>query len=226
MNLPAAELAHHEIKSACFLGLELLVGPDVLVPRSETELLGREAIRLLQSLRGAPKVIDMCCGSGNLALAIASHVHSARVWGSDLTDSTVRTALANVRRLGLEERVSVAQGDMFLPLRGSGLEEATDLVVSNPPYFSTSRLEGQRAELLEKEPREAFDGGPYGIAILQRVINDARDFLRTGGWIAFEFGLGQERQVAALVQRARAYGDLTMVNDAAGRPRVALATKL
>jgi methylase of polypeptide subunit release factors len=97
--------------------------------------------------------------------------------------------------------------------------------MSNPPYISTGRLEGDRAHLLDGEPREAFDGGPYGISIHQRLAAEAPAFLKPGGWLAFEFGGGQERQVLALMTRARAYGPVELVNDAEGRPRVACAQK-
>jgi release factor glutamine methyltransferase len=95
----------------------------------------------------------------------------------------------------------------------------------NPPYISTSRLEGDRSYLLGAEPREAFDGGPYGLSIHQRVIRDALDFLRPGGAIAIEFGLGQERQLTSLFKRSKGYDAPAFVIDAQGVPRVVTAQK-
>jgi release factor glutamine methyltransferase len=95
----------------------------------------------------------------------------------------------------------------------------------NPPYISTTRLEGERAHLLEAEPREAFDGGPYGISIMQRLVTEALPFLREDGWIAFEFGLGQERQAKLLIDRTKGYGAVQFRCDPDGAPRVALAQK-
>lgn len=208
-----------------FMGIELELGPDVLVPREETEILGNTALALLPADAPAT-VIDMCCGSGNLALGIASHRPRTTVWGADLTDSTVATARRNVERLGLDGRVTIMQGDLFAGLADQGLEGAVDLVVCNPPYISTGRLENESAHLLESEPREAFDGGPYGIAIHQRLVREALAYLKPGGWLAFEFGLGQERQAAALLTRTKAYEPAVFVEDAEGRPRVAKARKL
>lgn len=208
-----------------FMGIELEVGPDVLVPREETEILGNTALGLLPTDAPAT-VIDMCCGSGNLALGIASHRPQTTVWGADLTDSTVAAARRNVDRLELGNRVTIMQGDLFASLADQGLEGVADLIVCNPPYISTGRLENESAHLLEKEPREAFDGGPYGIAIHQRLVRDAVAFLKPGGWLAFEFGLGQERQAAALLTRAKAYEPVVFIEDAEGRPRVARARKL
>jgi len=209
-----------------FMDIELELAPDVLVPRAETELLGRHAVEALGAPEAGSVVVDMCCGSGNLALAIADAVPSARVWGADLTDGTVALARRNVRRLGLGDRVSIRQGDLFAALAGDGLEGRVDMVVCNPPYISTARLEGESAHLLDSEPREAFDGGPYGISIQQRLIRDAAAFLRPGGWLMFEFGEGQDRQVAALLSRAKAYAPVEFARDEAGRPRVAMTRRL
>jgi release factor glutamine methyltransferase len=208
-----------------FMGVELLVDPGALVPREETEILGRTALGVLQALDVAePRVIDMCCGAGNLACALAVKVPSVRVWGSDLTDGCVHLARRNVERLGLGDRVTIAQGDLFTSLVDQEIEGTIDVIVCNPPYISTSRLtEGDRRKLLEHEPREAFDGGPYGLSIHQRVIKDARAFLRPGGHVLFEFGLGQDRQLAALFKRSRAYGEVQFESDADGNPRVAHA---
>jgi release factor glutamine methyltransferase len=203
-----------------FMELELLAAPGTLVPRAETELLGRAA---LAALRGcaAPRVIDMCCGSGNLACAIARHRPTARVWASDLTDPCVALARRNAAFTGVQDRVFVAQGDLFAGLAGLDLEGSIDAVVCNPPYISQAKLAGERSALLQHEPREAFDGGPYGLSIQSRVVKEALPFLRPGGVLLFEIGLGQERQVRMLFERARAYGEIQSISNVAGVVRVA-----
>jgi release factor glutamine methyltransferase len=210
---------------ATFMGVELLVNAEVLAPREETELLGRAAIELLRERGDDPVVIDMCCGCGNLGLAVASQIPSAQVWSSDLTEGTIDIARANVERLGLSGRGSVVQGDLFSSLVDPGLEGSVDLVICNPPYISTARPGGDRAHLLESEPREAFDGGPYGISIMQRLVSEALPFLKDGGWLAFEFGAGQERQTALLLKRTRSYSQIQFRSDDEGVPRVALAQR-
>ena len=204
-----------------FMGLELTVAPGALIPREETELLGRTALSIIRRSAGEPaRVIDMCCGSGNLACAIAHHAPHAEIWASDLTEGCVEVARRNVARLGLSGRVHVVQGDLFQGLAGAALGGRVDMIVCNPPYISVKRLEGERAGLLEHEPREAFDGGPYGLSIHQRVIRDATAFLRPGATLLFEVGVGQDRQVEALFRRARAYEDIRAVADASGTGRV------
>jgi len=204
-----------------FMGVEFRVAPGVLVPREETELLGRAALEAIAELGlASPRVVDMCCGAGNLACSIARYVPGAQVWASDLTRQSVAVALDNVRKLGLGTRVRVQQGNLFAGLKALGLEGTVDIIVCNPPYISRQRLQGDRAHLLEHEPREAFDGGPYGFDIHLRVLKDARHFLRPGGVLLFEIGLGQERQVHKLFERALAYDDLRQLTDRSGAVRV------
>jgi release factor glutamine methyltransferase len=202
-----------------FMELELLAAPGTLVPRADTELLGQAA---LTALRGcaAPRVIDMCCGSGNLACAIARHQPTARVWASDLTDPCVALARRNAAFTGVQDRVFVAQGNLFAGLAGLDLEGSIDAVVCNPPYISQAKLAGERSALLQHEPREAFDGGPYGLSIQSRVVKEALPFLRPGGVLLCEIGLGQERQVRMLFERTRAYEELQSISNAEGVVRV------
>jgi release factor glutamine methyltransferase len=207
-----------------FMGIELLVAPGALVPRPETELLGTTAIDALHRLnRPASRVIDMCCGAGNLGCAISLSVPGAHVWASDLTDGCLDVARRNVAFHGLTERISVLQGDLFDAFSGLHLENSIDLIVCNPPYISEMRLKGDRAPLLALEPREAFAAGPYGFSFHMRVATDAPKYLRPGGILLFEIGLGQDRQVTTLLERNKGYEGIKVVTDNRGEGRVVLA---
>jgi release factor glutamine methyltransferase len=213
---------------ATFMGLSLRIAPGALVPRAETQLLGGTAVELLRGRNpsGAGlRALDMCCGSGNLACGIAAALPDLRMWASDLTVDAIRIARGNVDDLGLAARVQVLQGDLFAPLAGLGLEGSLDGIVCNPPYISRNRIEGDLAGLLAHEPREAFDGGPYGLTIHQRVIREAPAFLRAGGFLAFEIGLAQERQVMLLFSRSPAFEGPSTRSDAEGNTRVVLAAR-
>jgi len=210
-----------------FLGIQLLTGEDVLAARNETELLGSEVIGVLRKLEAENpdwelRMIDMGCGSGNISCAVAVAVPRVRVWASDLTESCATLTRSNVALHALQERVEVTQGDLFEPLRGKGLEGTIDIVEMNPPYIASSSLEKQRAELLLHEPREAFDGGPYGLSIHSRLIREAPEFLKPGGHLLFEFGLGQARQVQLLVERSKLYSEIQFAEDENGEPRVSI----
>jgi release factor glutamine methyltransferase len=213
-----------------FLGIQLLTGPDVLVAREETELLGREVINILRAKALADpdrelRLIDMGCGSGNIACAAAVTVPCLRVWASDLTESCAALARSNVALHSLLDRVEVSQGDLFEPLRGRGLESTMDVVAMNPPYIASTSLEKQKADLLCHEPREAFDGGPFGISIMTRLVREAPAFLNPAGQLLFEFGRGQAKQVRLLVERSRLYSDIRFVSDHDGEPRVAILSR-
>jgi release factor glutamine methyltransferase len=210
-----------------FLGIQILTGPEVLVAREETELLGREVIAILSAQAAADsprefRLIDMGCGSGNIACAAAVAVPSLRVWASDLTESCAALTRANVDLHSLSDRVEVSQGDLFEPLRNRGLEASMDVVEMNPPYIASTSLAKQKADLLNHEPREAFDGGPFGISIMTRLIREAPAFLKPRGHLLFEFGQGQTKQVSMLVERSNLHSEIRFASDQNGEPRVAI----
>jgi release factor glutamine methyltransferase len=213
-----------------FLGVELVASADVLAPRLETEILGREVLGVIRALAQAEPdrplhMIDMGCGSGNLACACASAEPRMRIWASDITESCAALTLENVKRLGLEERVRVTQGDLFAPMEGQGVEEAMDIIVMNPPYIPSSSLEKTHASLLEHEPRAAFDGGPYGISILTRLMKEGPAYLKPGGHLLFEFGKGQAKLIQALLQKIPGLSLVRFAQDSEGEPRAAVVIK-
>jgi HemK-like putative methylase len=209
-----------------FLGVELLAREDVLAPREETELLGSEVLAILKRAASKdPRMIDMGCGCGNLACACAAALPALRVWASDITPSCSALARENAIQLGLGDRVTVAQGDLFAPLAGFGLAGSVDVVAMNPPYIPSSSLEKTHAGLLRHEPRAAFDGGPYGVSILTRLMREAPPFLKEGGSLLFEFGRGQGRMVSTLAERIPWYSGIRLLTDAQGEPRVGVLVR-
>lgn len=210
-----------------FLGLELFSEPGVVVPRADTEPLARHAIARLRADeadgRTTHRVADVCTGSGNVACALAASVAGASVWALDLMGQCVRLAYRNVRRLGLADRVQVAEGDLFAPV--AHLAGTLDMVVSAPPFISTTRLGRDRAHLLEHEPKEAFDGGPYGLTIHQRLVVEGLSYLRSGGWLLIEFGEGQAPLLERIVGRSDGYDHHELFADGAGVLRGIAARK-
>jgi len=208
------------------MGLELLAGPEALVPRRETELLGYAALRVLRELvaeRGHAVVIDLCTGSGNLAVALAHHEPRCEVIGADLSANAVRLARLNAERLGMTERVRFVQGDLFDPLEAAGLVGAADMIVCNPPYISTAKAAAMPLEISAFEPRLAFDGGAFGISVLFRLVAGAPKLLKPSSWLCFEVGAGQGEPMATRVKRAGAYSEIERVRDGSGEVRALLA---
>lgn len=208
-----------------FMGIELMVSADALIPRAETELLGRAALSCLEeiaSINGTAKVIDVCTGSGNLALTLARYVACANVWAADLSPEAVTLAKRNAELLGLGERVRFCVGDLLAPMDTEEFHGAVDLLVCNPPYISSGKVDTMPTEIVGYEPRLAFDGGPLGIRILQRLIGEAPRYLRVGGWLAFEVGLGQARGVRRRMKSQGAFGEIREIADAEGEIRALL----
>lgn len=214
-----------------FMGLPLYFEPGVFVVRPETELLGQTAVDTLRQLADKEpppaqlRLIDVGCGSGNLSCAIATAVPSATIFAIDLAEQCVNLTLKNVARHGLEPRVTVSRGDLFAPLQGHGFEGRVDMVICNPPYIASGRLQSDRSFLLAHEPLEAFDGGPFGINMQQRLIKESPAFLRPGGYLLFEFGVGQHRQIERLFDRAGGYQSVKFARNEAGEERVAIGVK-
>lgn len=211
-----------------FLGIELIAGADALVPRRETELLARTAIELAQSAGGADAlapitVVDACTGCGNVALAIAHHVPAARVHGADISEDAVALARRNADMLGLGARAQFLAGDLLAPFDTDEFRGGVDLVTCNPPYISSAKVAQMAAEIAEHEPRLAFDGGPFGVSILMRLVQDAPRLLRPGGWLVFEVGLGQGPALARRVKGAGAYHEVRELADRQGSVRAVAA---
>ena len=224
-RLSGAPLAHITGRQR-FMGLELEAAGEALIPRRETEILGRAAVERLHALARetpAPLVVDVCTGSGNLALALAHHEPSARVWGADLSESAVALARRNAASLGLDARVQFRAGDLLAPFDSGEFVGRVDLLVCNPPYISTAKVETMAPEIAQHEPRLAFDGGPLGIRILTRLVQEAPRFVRAGGWLAFEVGAGQGRGVRRRLEGHGAWEDVAGFADDAGEVRVLAA---
>ena len=211
-----------------FMGLELLASKDALIPRRETELLGRAALELLQGMASsaeAVRVVDVCTGSGNLALSLAHHAPRARVFGADLSPEAVSLARRNAEHLSLQARVEFRVGDLLEPFNHPEFHGQVDLLVCNPPYISSQKVDAMAGEISGFEPRLAFDGGPLGVRILQRLIREAPTYLQKGGWLAFEVGLGQGPAVLKRMQASGAFSEHRSVTDAQGEIRVLLAAR-
>lgn len=204
-----------------FMGLEMLAGPAALVPRRETELLARAAIELARQTPG--RVLDVCTGSGNLALAIARHVPHAEVFGADLSTDAVTLATRNAVHLGLDARVRFCVGDLLAPFDTSDFHGQVDLLTCNPPYISSMKIGAMADETAGHEPRLAFDGGPFGVTILLRLIDEAPRFLRHGGWLAFEIGLGQGPALVRRLQGNPLFREVRPLLDDAATIRAILA---
>jgi release factor glutamine methyltransferase len=221
----AGQPVAHLTERQHFMGLELLAGPDALIPRSETAILGNAAIAKLKQLRDAQRdvrVIDLCTGSGNLPLAYAAHVPGCQIWAADLSLEAVEFAKRNALQAGLGH-VQFRQGDLFAPFDSEEFWGRMDMITCNPPYISAAKVSQMHPEISGHEPKMAFDGGAFGISILSRLLNETTRFLRSGGWLGFEVGLGQGPAMAKRMAAMSAFTGVETYTDAEGNVRALFA---
>ena len=210
-----------------FAGLEMLAGPGALIPRRETELLARTAIELAQQALGASDAvfaIDVCTGSGNVALALAASDARITVLAADISADALTLAASNAEHLGLQSRVTFLASDLFNAMDASGIHGQAAVITCNPPYIASAKVPAMAEEISRHEPRLAFDGGAFGLSIILRLLADAPRFLRPGGWLCLEVGAGNGRFVADRIGRNPAFGEVRQITDENGVVRVVAAS--
>jgi release factor glutamine methyltransferase len=218
-----ARRAQHEpfqylVGEAEFCGLRLAVGPGVFIPRPETEALAERALALGPT--PAATVLDLCAGSGALACALAARRPGWRIWAVEQARAAATVARGNVRRLGLEGRVQVLEGDLWAPLAGHVPPGAVDLVVANPPYLAAPLVPALPAEVREWEPGGALEGGPDGLVVIRRLLREAAAWLRPGGTLLVEIGEDHRPAVTALAGAEPRYGEARVHRDFRGQDRI------
>lgn len=202
--------------NAHFRKIVLSVGPGVFIPRPETELLVDKALEVLP--RGGT-VLDLGTGSGAIALSIASERPDARVFATEADPGAFLWAVRNRDQLGLG--VEVFEGDLFENLPGE-LRGTVDVVVSNPPYVSTSRRDILPIDVRNHEPERALYGGRDGMLVTTRLAEDARSWLKPGGWLVLEMGTEQQQDMMTLLTGLE-YDNIAIGIDLAEWPRLVVA---
>lgn len=200
-----------------FFLLRFEVTPAVLIPRPETETLVLAALEAVKD-RPAPRILDLGTGSGCIAVSLAVKLPAARAVAIDISPDALDVARANAARHGVAERIEFRPGDLFKPVAG----ETFDLIVSNPPYISTSELAGLQEEVRDHEPRHALDGGTDGLAFYRRIAAEAPAHLAAGGTAAVEVGWQQAEAVRGIFAAA-GWGTVSSIKDAGGIARVIVA---
>lgn len=211
-----------------FMDLELITDRRALIPRKETELLGKKALQLSREISDPEhkiNIMDVCCGSGNLGISVAYHNPNCIVYASDITPDAVELTKDNINFLNLNHRVSVFQSDMMAAFDKDEFFEKFDLIICNPPYITSSKVQKMDLEISANEPVFAFDGGMLGIKIIQKLVHDAPKFLKSKGWLAFEVGLGQGQLIYQLCERAGVFSRIDTMLDDSNNIRVISAQK-
>ncbi len=205
-----------------FYDMTLEVNSDVLIPRDDTTVVTELAIKKALFLEQNPRILDLCTGSGCIGLAIAKRVKDARVTLGDLSPAALRVARRNVQNQKLSARVSCIPLDAKKPAQD--FLGSFDLIVSNPPYIATEEWKTLDPSVRDYEPRMALDGGEDGLDFYRAIIQNYSSALNPGGYLCFEFGMGQEEQVCELLTDA-GYEIQELRKDSADIIRAVLARK-
>ncbi len=200
-----------------FMGLSFDVVPAVLIPRMDTEILVETVLSWIGGRKA--EVLDLCTGSGCIAVSIAKLARNARVTASDISAEALETAKKNSRQNGTDIRF--LEGDLFTPFCR---EERFDAIVSNPPYIPCAELAQLEPEVRDWEPALALDGSADGLAFYRRIIREAPVHLKDGGLLAFEIGYEQGKAVSELMRQA-GFGGVCVQKDLAGLDRVVTGEK-
>lgn len=197
-----------------FLGLKIKVGDGVLIPRPETELLTEKVIDHIKKRVAPVSVLDLCTGSGCIALAIAKHCNNAEVRGVDRSEAALEYAVRNAESNNIPN-AGFLRGDLFAPVES----ERFDVIVSNPPYIRTKDIASLQREIRDYEPLAALDGGEDGLVLYRRIFSGAKEHLKSGGLLALEIGYDQSEDVrkSALVS---GFTDMAFYKDYSGIERI------
>ena len=231
----AAEPVAYLVGHREFFSLDFEVTPAVLIPRPETETLVMAALDALRDVSN-PNILDLCTGSGCVAIALAVQRPDARVVATDLSAEALEVARRNAEKHGVSDRVRFLHGDLFDALRnatlrtneGPGQEEADawrpwldafDAIVANPPYVASDEIERLPPDVRLHEPHTALLAGPDGLDVIRRIVAEGLRFLKPGGWLIVEIDPPQDASVTKLM-RLSGFVDVRTLPDTARRPRV------
>ena len=208
-----------------FWGLEFKVTPDVLIPRPETELIVEAALALVPDRNRPVRIVDLCTGSGCIAVSLAKELTSARIIATDASEKALAAARENARDHGVSGRIRYLEGDLFVPLEELDIRGQVDIIVSNPPYVREGDLPTLQPEVKVYEPLMALIAGPEGTEIAMRIIRNATEYLKKNGSLIMEMGVEQATALTQMVEATGAYGKPAILKDLAGIDRVIVAKR-
>ena len=202
-----------------------MVGPQVMIPRPESEILVEQMISLCKEERLpenlSPSILDLGTGCGALAVALARELEASSIWATDISREGLELAKSNAKKHGVQEKIEFRLGDLWQPFMGQELK--FDVIVSNPPYIAPETIDSLSSEVREYEPRLAFDGREEGMFFIRKIITEGPEFLKPGGWILVEMDPEQTSKALNLVEKSNNYENKERIKDYSHKYRVVVA---
>ena len=207
-----------------FMGLSFNVNEAVLIPRQDTETLVETALSFAKNKKGSISILDMCCGSGAIAISMAYFLPKSKLTACDISEAALNVARSNAKKNGVEKKINFIESDLYMPVqKKKPMKDKFDMILCNPPYIPSDVIPTLQREIKDHEPVAALDGGKDGLDFYRKMVTDSAVHLKKGGYILFEIGHDQADEVTALLEEEGCYKDIFTHKDMARSDRVITA---
>ena len=212
-GLPLQHITHRQE----FMKMTFYVDENVLIPRQDTEVLVEEVIKIAKKIN-AKKFLDLCTGSGAIAVSLAKYIEQSEITAVDISGKALNVAKLNAKNNEVDDKITFVESDLFSNLK----KEKYDMIVSNPPYIKTDIIKKLDKEV-QKEPYIALDGGYDGVDFYRKIINEADEYLKFHGYLCLEIGYNQKEEVEELIRKQEKYTDTYCKKDLCDNDRIIIA---
>ncbi len=200
-----------------FMKLNFLVTKDVLIPRQDTEILVQEVIKLAKNINN-PQILDLCTGSGAIAVSVAKYVENTKITATDISKPALEIARKNAEFNGVKNNIEFIESNLFAKLK----EKKFDIIVSNPPYIETATIKTLSKDV-QNEPRLALDGGKDGLDFYRKISEKAPEYLNRQGFLCLEIGYNQKKAVKQILENKKRYINIYSKKDLCENDRIIVA---
>ena len=213
-GIPLQHITHRQE----FMKMDFFVDENVLIPRPDTEILVEEVIKIAQKYN-SPRILDLCTGSGAIAISLKKFVPNADITAVDISEKALEIAQKNAEKL--EAKINFVKSDLFDKLDNKKF----DIIVSNPPYIRKDEIK-KLSEEVQKEPKIALDGGEDGLDFYRIITEQAINYLKTGSFLCFEIGYNQKNDVIKIIEDDQNYKNTYCKKDLYGNDRIIITQVL
>ena len=213
-GVPLQHITHRQE----FMKMDFFVDENVLIPRPDTEILVEEVIKIAQKYN-SPRILDLCTGSGAIAISLKKFVPNADITAVDISEKALEIAQKNAKKL--ETKINFLKSDLFDKLNNKKF----DIIVSNPPYIRKDEIK-KLSEEVQKEPKIALDGGEDGLDFYRIITEQAINYLKTGSFLCFEIGYNQKNDVIKIIEDEQNYKNTYCKKDLYGNDRIIITQVL
>ena len=208
----------HITHSQEFMKMNFYVNENVLIPRSDTEILVEEVINIAKKTN-AKKILDLCTGSGAIAISLAKYIENSQITAVDISEEALRIAKLNAVNNNVEDKITFVKSDLFENI----VKEKYDIIVSNPPYIKKDFMKKLDKEV-QQEPYIALDGGYDGLDFYRKIISEGYQYLKFKGYLCMEIGYDQKQEVFDIIKSQEKYSNTYSKIDLGGNDRIVVTT--